>query len=94
MAIDLNKYYLGKLCKNNHDYDNTGQSLRLFSTNTCYLCQRELSRAYYQDNKERMRIKRREYYHRDPERWKVYKRRHFAKKINQSLRNKLENQEN
>lgn len=36
-----NGSYLGKLCPKSHDYQNTGQSLRRNSNNTCVQCQKE-----------------------------------------------------
>ncbi len=37
-------HYLGTLCKRGHDYENTGQTLRLKSSNDCTACNRRNSR--------------------------------------------------
>lgn len=37
--LDWEKYFLGKLCKRSHDWDNTGKSLRRISCKHCLLCE-------------------------------------------------------
>lgn len=36
--INPEKYYLGKLCKRKHEYENTGKSLRYKPNRHCYEC--------------------------------------------------------
>lgn len=38
--MDTDKFYLGKLCKRNHDYQRLGQTLRHKSNNECIECRR------------------------------------------------------
>lgn len=38
--MDASKFYLGSLCKRNHNYDDTGQSLRTVKKGECLECRR------------------------------------------------------
>ncbi len=38
MSFDKDKYYLGRLCKYGHNFDNTGKSLRYKSSRQCVEC--------------------------------------------------------
>ena len=51
--FDENKYFLGKLCRSNHEYENTGQSLRYKSTRECPECVYFRSKTYRQNNKDK-----------------------------------------
>jgi hypothetical protein len=42
--MNIEKYYLGKLCKKNHDHCNSGKSLRLISDWSCYECRKDSSK--------------------------------------------------
>ena len=33
-------HYLGKLCKNNHEYENSGETLRFISDRSCVECKK------------------------------------------------------
>jgi hypothetical protein len=46
------KTQLGKLCKNNHEYLNTGKSLRYKSNNCCIICVREGYKRYINNQKK------------------------------------------
>ena len=49
MKIAENKY-LGKLCKREHEFENTGKSLR-FTNRGCVKCQKIRSEKYYEENR-------------------------------------------
>lgn len=38
LASDIEKYFLGKLCKNSHEWEGTGQSLRSKGNKHCIVC--------------------------------------------------------
>lgn len=46
------KHYLGHLCKNKHDYNGTGQSIRYLKTQACAECQKEAMTKYMKGFKE------------------------------------------
>lgn len=54
LGINSEKYRLGSLCARNHDYMNSGRSLRLRSTNSCVKCVKLIADRFYQENKERV----------------------------------------
>jgi hypothetical protein len=39
--VDTTKYYIGKLCRYGHDWNNTGFSLRYIAGRACYFCIRD-----------------------------------------------------
>lgn len=45
------KHYLGPLCKNLHDYNETGQSIRYIKTQACAECQKEAMTKYMREFK-------------------------------------------
>lgn len=53
-AIKFNQklYYLGKICKFNHIFDDTGNSLRQISNRTCVACQKNIIKKYKHSNLE------------------------------------------
>lgn len=57
-------YTLGELCPSKHDYQLTGQSVRLLSNNHCYHCRQD----YYDKTAEHQRAKSRQYRRDNPER--------------------------
>ena len=38
--MENEKHYLGKLCKNNHEYEDSGETLRFLSDRSCIECKR------------------------------------------------------
>ena len=46
LSFDSQKYFLGKLCIRQHNYRETGKTLRRISTRHCLECERESSQAY------------------------------------------------
>ena len=45
--FDKAKYYMGRICKNNHEHGNTGKSLRYKNSNNCIVCHRDRCRLRY-----------------------------------------------
>ena len=43
--FDERLYFLGKLCRNGHDYEGTGMSLRYVSRKKCVICEKSLLRS-------------------------------------------------
>lgn len=52
--FDTTKYRLGKLCPRQHDYFNTGQSLRRRDNNSCIACGKIVKAAYNAKNKDKV----------------------------------------
>jgi len=71
-AFDTNKYYLGTLCKREHDYNNTGKSLRYKKGRNCYCCLQE----YYQSNKDTMYSNYKKWKSNNKERYEYLKHKH------------------
>ena len=46
------KHYLGELCRNKHEYKNTGQSLRYIKSMACVECQKAAMTRYMNNYKE------------------------------------------
>ena len=55
------KYYLGKLCKNGHDWEGSGKSLRRTIGNGCIFCHRENLNRWRKNNLEEVRKAENEY---------------------------------
>lgn len=56
LPFDSEKYYLGKLCVHNHNWESTGQSLRSLGVkHYCLECQRTRARKYRANNPEKAR---------------------------------------
>lgn len=76
-AFDVTKYRLGKLCKKNHDWSSTGQTLRRLTTGVCAECDRASCKASYRKNREKRneqsRIYRQENYEKCKEQRKRYR---------------------
>lgn len=60
LALGPEKYYLGQLCCKGHDWQNSGESLRLKGDRHCASCRRECSRSrseygkqWYEENRDR-----------------------------------------
>ena len=62
IIFDLEKHFLGKLCKHGHDWENSGLSLRYKNTEKkCVICKNERERTYQKANKERVAERQRLY---------------------------------
>ena len=83
MKIPENRY-LGSLCKNKHDYEESGQSLRNAS-HACIVCQKERGRRFYIANKERVNRANRLWAKNNPE-----KRKMVAKKYRDANKEKYQ----
>jgi hypothetical protein len=53
MDFDSDKYYLGNICKHNHNWDDTRLSLRLIRNDVCLECLRVSQKKYRQKNIEK-----------------------------------------
>ena len=73
-------HFLGLLCKNGHDHENTGHSLRNRSNGACAQCNKEYQREYYAKNRETKLAQMGERYQQDRERRLEYQRAYYAKK--------------
>jgi len=63
MDYDSEKYFLGQLCKYNHDYDDSGKSLRYHKGGMCVQCISFKKHKYYLRNKEILLEKSRKYHY-------------------------------
>lgn len=72
-AAGLKRYYTGVPCKHGHDCE------RFVSTRGCYFCLRENSKSYNQvpDNKEKMKVRRKQYYEENAEALREYSRKDY-----------------
>ena len=52
IKFNPDKHYLGPLCKNKHDYNGTGQSIRYIKTMACAECQKRAMTKYMDRFKE------------------------------------------
>lgn len=52
---DPGKHFLGKLCKYNHDWENSGFSLRLINSKHCAICRKEYYQNYRQENSDKLK---------------------------------------
>lgn len=59
--FDENKY-LGTLCSHNHEFKNTGQSLRYKSGKSCIICMKNNSDNYTEKNPEKVKEQHHEHY--------------------------------
>ena len=48
MEFDENKFFLGKLCRHNHNWRDTDYSLRYKSTGDCMECKKKANKKYFQ----------------------------------------------
>jgi len=53
ISFDNEKCHLGKLCVHNHDWEDTGQSLRSIASEACLECQGAASRKYRANNSDK-----------------------------------------
>ena len=79
-VVEINeKHYLGSLCKQGHNYQNSGMSLRYKKGLVCVVCQLMRTSKYIQNNRKKTL----EYHRSYRERYKVklaeYQRRYRAK---------------
>ena len=70
-----NQHYLGNLCAKNHDWQNTGQSLRLINNGACAYCTKAATDARYNKNRDQVNAERRAKYANDEEYRKYMKER-------------------
>lgn len=54
IILDLEKHFLGKLCNYNHDWENSGFSLRYLGSKKCVICVNQRAKTYQETNKERI----------------------------------------
>jgi len=94
--FDSTKLYLGKICSQNHDYNNTGRSLRNRHNGLCPICEQhpqptidkaELSR-------EKKREKTRRYYRKNKEKIIEHKREYVNQNREKVLQKRKEYREN
>lgn len=78
-SFDEAKIYLGDICKYNHEWNNTGKSLRYISRKSCVECTRFKSRKYYQTNREEILLRDNDYAKRNREKIRIYDRQHYQK---------------
>lgn len=80
-SFDDAKFYLGKLCRNEHEWEGSGQSLRyLNGEQRCLVCQKGRTKRRYQKlDIDKERIRKRENYHANLERSREVKRRNAKK---------------
>lgn len=52
-GLDANKFLFGRICKNGHEYQTTGLSLRRKGSYRCFVCCQNKSKAFHEKNKER-----------------------------------------
>jgi HNH endonuclease len=67
LSFNAEKYHLGKLCYRQHDWNQTGYTLRRRSSNACLKCEQINSKAYRDRHPERSRASVERYRQRNPE---------------------------
>lgn len=93
-SFDTEKFFLGKLCKNGHDWQETSQTLRHVKDRRCVLCLEHYKQEYYLKNKERIQERDRNYHLANREKRVQYLRDYKAqnpekvKQINKNYREK------
>ena len=75
-GFDSDRYFLGSLCKRDHDWFESGCSLRKIKKNECVECKKLADKKWKQDNPEKVAIGRTKY--NQQERVKEYKRNHWT----------------
>ena len=53
--MDATKFYIGKLCKRGHEFENSGGSLRYKKNRDCKDCCIRLSKKYREENKDKIK---------------------------------------
>ena len=53
--FDINIYQLGSLCKNGHEWKETGKSLRYIKGCTCVECNKNNQKIYHEKHREDIR---------------------------------------
>lgn len=74
IILDLEKHFLGKLCKYNHDWENSGFSLRTINGKQCAICKSEYLREYQRKNADEIREYRRLYRQENADKVSEYQR--------------------
>lgn len=62
IIYDPEKHFLGKLCRHDHDWENSGFSLRAINSKQCVICQKESLKKYYEKNRDTLLENRKKYY--------------------------------
>lgn len=83
-SFDETKYYLGKLCKREHGWNDTGRSLRNIKGRYCLQCHRDLNKTYFKTEEGK---KRKHYYNTCPQRKKWKKK--YREQLRQQERYRL-----
>ena len=74
--FDKERYFVGSLCKNGHDWFGTGGSLRKIKKHDCIECKKLADKRWKQENPEKVSVSRTKYNQQD--RVKEYKRKHWS----------------
>jgi len=67
MIFNPDKHKLGKICRHNHEFEETGQSVRFQSDGKCVVCKIERNKQRYQADPEKARGINRKYQKANPE---------------------------
>lgn len=62
MEFNPSVHKLGTLCRNNHDYETSGLSLRYIKSGSCFICAKEYADKYSVRNREVMAANKHAYY--------------------------------
>ena len=66
MGLNFEKYYFGILCPRNHNYKNTGNSLRFKSNGRCWQCACDDRRRYENLHPEKRVERQKRFYKNNP----------------------------
>jgi hypothetical protein len=73
-SFDSSRFYLGKLCPQGHEWENTGQSLRHYHQSRCVTCKKNRDAEYRKKNQEKSKEYQAEYREKNREKLKEYSR--------------------
>lgn len=65
--VDTSTFKLGTLCSNNHNWNDSGYSLRYKIQGSCTECRRQYIKEYYEENKEQIQAVNKKYAAKRPE---------------------------
>lgn len=84
-SFDIAKYALGKLCRNGHDWNSTGKSLRYLTTNSqrCIQCTSEKTKRQKEKDPEKVAYYIKQWHQRHPEKCAESSKRCRERKIEQ-----------
>ena len=77
MKFDESKFYLGKLCKRGHKFENSEQSLRFVQSHSCKKCIKEYYPIYYKKNKKKLSLIAKSYYKKNRKIRQSYQRNYY-----------------